>query len=77
MPGITKAGSLDDEFAKFAAARVTVRCYICKLDDELRDWVDAKLRDGVSVAPIADFLNSKGHKMGTAAVRNHGRSHVA
>jgi hypothetical protein len=77
VPGTTKAGSLDDEFAEFAAARVTVRCHICKLDDGLREWVDAKLRDGVPVAPIAEFLSAKGHKMGTSAVRNHGRSHVS
>ena len=74
MPGTT---NLDDEFAEFAASRSTIRCYICQLPEDLREWVDGKLRNGVPVAPISEFLTAKGHKMGTSAVRNHWKNHVA
>lgn len=67
---------LDDEYSAFLKDRETIRCRTCKLPTDLRTWVEAQLQTGASAYALAEFLTTKGHKCGHAALSNHIKNHV-
>lgn len=72
-----KAVSFDSEFDQFNKDRIRVRCSTCNLPDDMKAWVDGKIKAGASAQSLGAFLVSKGFKVSSSAIINHKNAHVS
>ena len=69
-----KATNAVDDFDAFAAAEQSAlqRCVVCKLPADIRALITQKQPDN-SIARLARYLRSKGHKVCDSSVWRHFR----
>lgn len=52
------------------------QCRVCGLPPDLRDAVNAALKEGMQQTAISRWLAAEGHRVGHNAVGEHYRNHV-
>lgn len=66
-----KTTSLDDDFATWKREGRTIRCFTCKADPEIRDFIERRQEAGDSLRSISQFLATRGVTLTDGALKNH------